>query len=122
MECTTCDCPHPQCPPDGKRGFNAHLGRCGADRGMPRLLCPKCQGTFAVRQGTAYCGVHAEEPHDTMAMRALAAGNSLRGPGRIVAGDKDTVCGWLDRAGRHGRAVTPWLFDTLHGTECHVDA
>ena len=85
---------------------------------MPRLLCAKCQGTFSVRQGTASFGVRAEEPHDTMAMRALAEGNSLQGPSRIVDVDKDTVCGWRDRAGRHGRAVTIWLFDTLHITEC----
>ena len=121
MEFTTCYCPYPQCTHYGKRGFNAHLVRCGADRGIPRLLCTKCQGTFSVRQGTAYFGVRAEEPNDTMAMRALAEGNSLRGTGRIVDVDKDTVCGWLDRAGRHCRAVTAWLFDTLHITECQVD-
>src|SRR5713101_6412753 len=121
MECTTCYCPHPQCTHDGKRGFDAHLVRCGADRGIPRLLCTMCQGTFSVRQGTAYFGVRAEEPNYTIAMRALAEGNSLRGTGRIVDIDKDTVCDWLDRAGRHCRAVTTYLFDTLHITECQVD-
>jgi len=121
MEFTTCYCPHPQCTHYGKRGFNAHLIRCGADRGIPRLLCTKCQGTFSVRQGTAYFGVRAEEPNYTIAMRALAEGNSLRGTGRIVDVDKDTVCSWLDRAGRHCRIVTTWLFDTLHITECQVD-
>jgi hypothetical protein len=78
MECTTCYCPHPQCTHYGKRGFNAHLGHCGADRGIPRLLCTRCQGTFSVRQGTAYFGVRAEEPHFTMTMRALA--RAPRGP------------------------------------------
>ena len=73
------------------------------------------------RQGTAYFGVRAEEPNYTIAMRALAEGNSLRGTGRIVEIDKDTVCDWLDRAGRHCRAVTTYLFDTLHITECQVD-
>jgi hypothetical protein len=71
-----------------------------------------CQGTFSVRQGTADVGVRAEEPHYTIAMRALAAGNALRGTGRIVDVDKDTVCAWVDRAGRHGRAVTTSLVDT----------
>jgi IS1 family transposase len=122
MECTPCDCPYPQCTHDGKRGFNAPLVRCGADRGIPRLLCSKCQGTCSVRQGTAYFGVRAEEPHDTMAMRALAEGHALRGTGRIIKVDTDTVCGWLDRAGRPGRAVTAWLFDTLPSTACQVDA
>ena len=51
----------------------------------------------------------------------LTEGNSLRGTGRIVEIDKDTVCDWLDRAGRHCWAVTTYLFDTLHITECQVD-
>ena len=122
MEFTTCYCPHPQCTHYGQRGFGTHLVRCGADRGIPRLLCTMCQGTFSVRQGTAYFGIRVEEPHDTIAMRALAEGNSLRGTGRIVDVDKDTVCDWVDRAGRHCRAVTTYLFDTLHITECQVDA
>ena len=121
MEFTTCYCPHPQCTHYGQRGFGTHLVHCGADRGIPRLLCTMCQGTFSVRQGTAYFGVRAEEPNYTIAMRALAEGNSLRGTGRIVDVDKDTVCDWVDRAGRHCRAVTTYLFDTLHITECQVD-
>jgi transposase-like protein len=121
MEFTTCYCPHPQCTHYGQRGFGTHLVRCGAERGIPRLLCPKCQGTFSVRHGTAYFGVRAEEPNDTIAMRALAEGNSLRGTGRIVEVDKDTICDWVDRAGRHCRAVTTSLFDTLPITACQVD-
>ena len=54
MEFTTCYCPHPQCTHYGQRGFGTHLVHCGADRGIPRLLCTMCQGTFSVRQGTAY--------------------------------------------------------------------
>ena len=122
MACTTCYCPHPPCTPYGPRGFGTHLVHCGADRGMPRLLCTMCKGTFSVRQGTAYFGVRAEAPNDTIAMRALAEGNALRGTGRIVDVDKDTVCAWVDRAGRHCRAVTPYLCDTLPITECQVDA
>jgi IS1 family transposase/transposase-like protein len=121
MDFTTCYCPYPQCMHYGQRGFGAHLVHCGADRGIPRLLCTMCQGTFSVRQGTAYFKVRGEEPNDTIAMRALAEGNSLRGTGRIVDVDKDTVCDWLDRAGRHCRAVTTYLFDTLPITECQVD-
>src|SRR5262245_23738485 len=121
MEFTTCYCPHPQCTHYGQRGFDAHLVRCGADRGIPRLLCTMCQSTFSVRHGTAYFGVRAEGPNYTIAMRALAEGNSARGSGRIGDVDKDTVCDWVDRAGRHCRAVTTYLFDTLHITECQLD-
>jgi hypothetical protein len=88
---------------------------------MPRLWCTLCQRTVSARQGTAYFGVHAEEPHDTIALRALAEGHSLRGTGRIIGVDKDTVCDWRDRAGRHGRAVTTSLFDHWPITEGQVD-
>jgi hypothetical protein len=64
-----------------------------------------CKSTFLVRQGRAYFGVRAEEPNYTIAMQALAEGNSLRGTGRIVDVDKNTICDWVDRAGRHCRAV-----------------
>ncbi len=79
MEFTTCYCPHPQCSHYGKHGFGTHLVCRGADRGIPRLLCTMCKGTFSARQGTAYCGVRAEEANYLIAMRALAEGNSLRG-------------------------------------------
>ena len=121
MECTTCYCPNPQCTHYGKRGFGAHLVRRGADHGIPRLLCTRCESTFSARRGTADFGVRAEEPNDTIAMRALAEGHALRSTGRIIEVDKDTVCDWLDRAGRHCRAVTTYLFDSLHITECQVD-
>jgi IS1 family transposase len=88
---------------------------------MPRLLCTMGQGTFAVRQGTASCGIRVEAPHSTIAMRARAEGKARRGTGRIVDVDKATVCDWGDRAGRPCRAVTTYLFDTLHITECQVD-
>jgi hypothetical protein len=79
-------------------------GRCGADRGIPRLLCTLCQGTFAVRHGTAYCGVRAEAPPYTIARRALAEGHALRGTGRIVDVDTDTVGdGGTEPAGMVGR-------------------
>jgi hypothetical protein len=54
-------------------------------------------------------------------MRALAEGQALRGTGRIGNVDTDTVYAWLDRAGRHWRAVTSYLFANLPITKCQVD-
>jgi hypothetical protein len=79
MEFTPSYCPNPQCTHYGKHGFGAHLGR------------------------------RKEEPNDTSAMRALAEGHALRSTGRIVEVNKDTICDWLARAGRHCRAVTTYL-------------
>ena len=95
MEFATCSCPTPQCAHHGQRGCGAPLVRRGAGRGLPRLLCTMCQGTFSARQGTAYCGVRAEEPKYTSTMRALAEGNSIsraspsRGSGSPNHGDRD---------------------------------
>jgi hypothetical protein len=108
MECTTGDCPSPPCPHDGPRGGNAPRVRCGAERGLPRRRCPTGQGPWAVRPGPASCGGRAEEPHDTRARRAWAAGQARRGTGRLVAGETETGGGGLERAGRPGRAVPAW--------------
>jgi hypothetical protein len=122
MACTTSECPNPQCTHYGQRGFGAHRVRRGVDRGIPRLLCPRCAGTCAARQGTAYCGARTEEPHDTLAMPALAEGNSFRGTGRIVEIAQETVCVWRDRAGRPWRAVTPSWCDPWQSTAYQGDA
>lgn len=121
MDFSTCYCPNKQCFHYGLRGFGDHLVRRGYDGKVPRLLCTMCQHTFSVRHGTAYFDVQSEARIYTIAMRALAEGNSLRGTGRIVGIDKDTVCAWLDKAGRHCRAVTTYLFNNLHITECQLD-
>lgn len=121
MDFSTCYCPNKQCSHYGLPGFGHHLVRRGYDGDIPRLLCKMCQHTFSVRQGTAYFNLQSDERIYTIAMRALAEGNSLRGTGRIVGVDKDTVCAWLDKAGRHCRAVTAYLFNHLHITECQLD-
>ena len=121
MDFFTSYCPNEQCSHYGLRGFGGHLVRRGYDKGIPRLLCNVCKQSFSVRHGTAYFDLNVEERIFTIAVRALAEGNSLRGTGRIVDVDKDTVCAWLDRVGRHCRAVTAYLFHNLHITECQLD-
>ncbi len=121
MEFSTCYCPYQQCSHYGLYGFGHHIVRRGFDNGIPRLKCNMCHRTFSVRHGTAYSEIRAEERIYTIAVRALAEGNSLRGTGRIVDIDKDTVSDWLDKAGRHCRTVTTYLFNNLHISECQLD-
>ena len=57
MEFTTSYCPNRQCTHYGKRGFGAHLVRRGADHGIPRLLCTRCEAPFRlarVRRTSGY--------------------------------------------------------------------
>lgn len=121
MELSTCYCPNRGCSHYGLPGFGDHLVRRGYDESIPRLLCQMCQHTFSARQGTAYFNINADERIYTIASRALAEGNSLRGTGRIVGVDKDTICDWLDKSGRHCRAVSTYLFNNLHIPECQLD-
>ncbi|HBY99232.1 MAG: hypothetical protein M5U01_10605 [Ardenticatenaceae bacterium] len=99
MELSTCYCPNQSCSHYGVRGFGRHLVHRGSDNGIPRLRWNMGASTVSGRHGTAYFDLHAEERIYTIAMRALAEGNSLRGTGRILDINKDTVCDWLDRGG-----------------------
>lgn len=121
MDFSTSYCPNKQCTHYGLRGFGQHLVRRGYDGQVSRLLCKMCQHTFSVRYGTAYFSMQSDARIYTIAMRALAEGNLLRGTGRIVGVDKDTVCAWLDKAGLHCRVVTTYLCNNLHITECQLD-
>jgi IS1 family transposase len=51
----------------------------------------------------------------------LAEGASLRATARIVERDKDTVCGWLPRLGRHCGRLLDYFFRDLHLSECQLD-
>jgi len=75
----------------------------------------------ALSYGTAYYGLKADRALCEMAVRALAKGHALRATARIVQGDKDTVCAWLDRVARHCRTVMLSLWRNLHVRECQLD-
>ena len=71
--------------------------------------------------GTAYDRLKADRALFEMAVRALAEGNALRATARIVQGDKDTVCAWLDRVARHCRTVMLSLWHNVHVRESQLD-
>lgn len=121
VEFATSYCPNQGCSHYGRYGFGSHIVRSGYKKGIPRLMCKICQRPFTARHGTAYFDLRGEERIYTIAMRALAEGNSLRSTSRIVEVDKDTIGHWLDVAGHHCRAVTAYLFHNLHITECQLD-
>jgi IS1 family transposase/transposase-like protein len=121
MDYATLYCPNRECTKYGKRGLGDHLTFRGYDQGVRRIKCKMCNKTFSARMGTAYASLESDERIITIAMCALAEGNSLRGTGRIVNVDKDTVSHWLSKAGAHCWAVTLSLVHSLHITECQLD-
>jgi len=122
MEGTTCSCPHPQCPHDGRHGLGPPRVRCRADRGMPRRVGTLGQDPFSVRQGPAYVGRRVAEPTATRALWALAEWHALRGTRRSVEVDKNTGCDGGERTRRPGRAVPPSRGDTWPIPEGQGDA
>ena len=44
-----------------------------------------------------------------------------RATARIMGLDKDTVCGWLDRASKHFEAVSRYFMVNLHFEEVQLD-
>lgn len=121
MDYKTLYCPNLMCEKYGKRGFGTNLTFRGYDREIRRIRCTMCTKTFSSRYGTAYFTLESNEEIFTIAMRALAEGNSLRGTGRIVNVDKDTVTKWLNKVGAHCQAITLYLFHSLHITESQLD-
>ena len=54
-------------------------------------------------------------------VRHLAEGVSIRATARLMECDKDTVCHWLPRVGRHCQGVLDYFFRHLHLAECQLD-
>jgi len=121
MDANTCYCPNWACPKYRIQGQDSHVVRRGFDNGIQRLQCAMCKTTFSIRQDTAYLGLRSDETIFTIATRALAEGNSIRGTARIVNVDKDSVADWLDQAAFHCMVVTKYFFRNLHITECQLD-
>ncbi len=86
MDAKTCYCPNRACRSYGIQGQDSHIVHRGFDNSIQRLQCAMCKTTFSIRQGTAYLGIRSDEAVFTIATRALAEGNSIRGTGRIVDG------------------------------------
>lgn len=121
MDLSTIYCPNLGCPRYGKPGFGQHITLYGYDNGRHKLKCAVCDRYFSERIGTAYFGLREDEQIFTIAMRALAEGNSLRGTGRIVGVDKDTVCQWLSHTSDHCACVSGYLLKNLSLQECQLD-
>jgi transposase-like protein len=97
--------PNPVCPFDGVRCRESRLVQNGTTRSQRQALCRACRSRVALTYGTPSVDVEHEPAVVELAIRALAAGPSIRATARIIQVDQDTVCPWLDRAAHHGRLV-----------------
>ena len=121
MDLSTCYCRNRQCRRYGHSGSGARLESAGWHGGARRLTCLDCGHRFSSRAGTAYAGIRTPEDLYRKGIRHLAEGVSIRATARLMECDKDTVCHWLPRVGRHCRGVRQYFFQQLHLSECQLD-
>ena len=121
MDLSTCYCRHRSCQRYGQSGKGARLESAGWHEGARRLKCLECGHRFSSRAGTAYAGIRTPEEVYRQGLRHLAEGISIRTTARLLECDKDTVCHWLPRVGRHCQRVLDYFFRNLHLTECQLD-
>jgi len=121
MDLSTCYCRNRDCWRYGHSGSGARLESAGWHRGARRLECLKCRHRLSSRVGTAYAGIRTPEGVYRKGVHHLAEGVSIRATARLMECDKDTVCHWLPRVGRHCRRVRKYFFRHVHLTECQLD-
>ncbi|MCZ7567164.1 MAG: helix-turn-helix domain-containing protein [Ardenticatenaceae bacterium] len=121
MDWETLYCPNKRCKYYGWPFRQGKLVKNGSSYGQPKALCKECWTGVALSYATAYYGLERDPAIFETAVRALAEGNSIRATGRILQIDKDTVCGWLNRAALHCRSVVLYLGSHLQVTECQLD-
>ena len=93
----------------------------GARHGQPHAVCRACGGRVTGRYGSASGDLPAEPVLCATAVRAWAAGPSLRSPGRMVPIDKATAGDWVNRAAQPGRLVLLSRWRAWPVAECQVD-
>ncbi len=121
MDTRTCYCRNPKCTNYGQPSSQAALHPFGIHRSAPRFQCGDCGHLVWARTGTAYAGIRTAEVTYRLGAKLLAEGLAIRATARILEVDKDTVCQWVSRLGRHGFRVMAYYFRNLHITECQLD-
>ncbi len=121
MDLSTCYCRERYCRRYGRLGSGARLESTGWHHGACRLQCWECGHRFSSRADTAYAGVRTLEAVYRKGVCHLAEGVSIRATACLMECDKDTICHWLPRVGRHCHRVLEYFFRDLHITECQLD-
>jgi IS1 family transposase len=121
MDYTSCFCRDSRCRLFGAVAPHAHLKVHDWQRQSPRFRCAACGAVVSASHGTAYAGIRTPAGIYRQGVRHLAEGVSIRATARLMECDKDTVCHWLPRLGRHCRRVREYFFRHLHLSECQLD-
>lgn len=116
-------CPNPQCTLFGKEeGCQLERHAYYGPARTPQYLCRACGKTFSETKGTFFYRLRTPKERVLEALVMVAEGGGIRGTGRAMRVDKDTVQRWLDRAGRHAEEVSAYLTVNCHLSEAQLDA
>lgn len=121
MKTDTCYCHNRRCRVYGKAGISSRLVFRDWHNGAPRLQCTLCDHLVSARADTAYAGIRTEEATYQSGAQHLAEGTSIRATAGLLDLDKDTVCHWLPRLGKHCKRMLSYFFRNLHLSECQLD-
>jgi IS1 family transposase/transposase-like protein len=121
VDLRTCYCRNSKCMNYGQATGVLSLHPYGNHRHAPRLQCRECVHLVWARSGTAYAGIRTLETTYRLGAKLLAEGLAIRATSRILEVDKDTVCQWVPRLGRHSLRVMAYFFRNLHISECQLD-
>lgn len=115
-------CPNENCPDHGKVGNgNIRLKERYGKNNIALLRCTTCKKCFSENRGTPFFGLHTPKEKVLLALAVFAEKGSIRGTGRAIGADKDTVQAWLRKAGEHCEGVTEYLFRDLKLSQVQID-
>lgn len=95
-------CPNPDCPASGRTGEgNIHIHA----RTPRRYRCTLCAKTFSARAGTPFYRRSTDETLITLIVTLVAFGCPIAAIVAAFGVQRQTVCAWVDAAGRHCEAL-----------------
>jgi len=85
------------------------------------LKCKTCNKCFSETRGTIFFELNTSDEEVLRTIAMIPEKGSIRGVARATGHSKDTICRWLEIAGRHAEEVTTYFLKNLNLTRVEVD-
>jgi len=85
------------------------------------LKCKTCKKCFSETRGTIFFELNTSDEEVLRTIAMIPEKGSIRGVARATGHSKDTICRWLEIAGRHAEEVTTYFLKNLNLTRVEVD-
>jgi hypothetical protein len=115
-------CWREDCPDYGKKGIgNIVLKEFYGKNNAALLKCRTCGHCFSETRGTPFFGLTNPWEDVVRTLALIPEKGSIRGVARATHHDKNTVCKWVDLAGKHSEEVSDYFLQDLHLDRVQVD-